>query len=168
MSNQPKHNVAVATAYDKHSDMLFRLALAQLGNHDDAMDAVHDVFLKFFDTQPHFKDSEHERAWFIRSTVNRCHDIQRHKKIRSHPSLDEIGDVAHTADDETASQLYRALSAIPEKYSSVVTLHYLEGFTVEEIASALKLTQSGVKMRLSRGRDALKRYIETEEDDVQR
>ena len=163
MSNQPKQKEALASAYDKHSDMLFRLALAQLGNSEDAMDAVHDVFLKFFDIIPDFKDSEHERAWFIRSTVNRCHDIQRHKKIRSHPSLDEIGDVAaHGDSGEETRQLYRALSALPEKYSSVITLHYLEGFSVEEIASMLRITQSGIKMRLSRGREALKKLIETE------
>lgn len=164
MSNQPKQKEALASAYDKHSDMLFRLALAQLGNSEDAMDAVHDVFLRFFDTQPDFKDSEHECAWFIRATVNRCHDIQRHKKIRTHPSLDEIGDVAVNDDGEATKQLYRALSALPEKYSSVITLHYLEGFSVEEIASMLRITQSGIKMRLSRGREALKKLIETEEE----
>ena len=145
--------------------MLFRLALAQLGNSEDAMDVVHDVFLRFFDTQPDFRDGDHERAWFIRATVNRCHDIQRHKKIRAHPSLDEIGDVAvHGDDGEATRQLYRALSALPEKYSSVITLHYLEGFSVEEIASMLHITQSGIKMRLSRGREALKKLIETEEE----
>lgn len=164
VSNQPKQKEALASAYDKHSDMLFRLALAQLGNSEDAMDAVHDVFLRFFDTQPDFKDSEHECAWFIRATVNRCHDIQRHKKIRAHPSLDEIGDVAANDDGEATKQLYRALSALPEKYSSVITLHYLEGFSVEEIASMLRITQSGIKMRLSRGREALKKLIETEEE----
>lgn len=163
VSETKKDNLSAA--YDKHSDMLFRLALAQLGNSEDAMDAVHDVFLKFFDVQPDFKDGEHERAWFIRSTVNRCHDIQRHKKIRSHSSLDEIGDVvAHGDEGEATRQLYRALSALPEKYSSVITLHYLEGFSVEEIATMLRITQSGVKMRLSRGREALRRYIETEEE----
>lgn len=163
VSETSKDNLSAA--YDKYSDMLFRLALAQLGSKEDAMDAVHDVFLKFFEIQPDFKDDEHERAWFVRSTVNRCHDIQRRKKIRSHPSLDEIGDVAACGDDgEASKQLYRALAAIPEKYSSAITLHYLEGFSVEEIASTFRITQSAVKMRLSRGRDALKRYIETEEE----
>ena len=165
MSIPQKQNDILSAAYDKHSDMLFRLALAQLGNSEDAMDAVHDVFLKFFDIKPDFKDGEHERAWFIRSTVNRCHDIQRHKKIRSHPSLDEIGDVAvHTDNVEETRRLYSALSALPEKYSSVITLHYLEGFSVEEIASMLRITQSGIKMRLSRGREALRKLIETEEE----
>ena len=164
MSVSETQKEQLSAVYDKYSDMLFRLALAQLADSEDAMDAVHDVFLKYYDTQVSFNDSQHERAWFIRSTVNRCHDIHRHKKIRAHPSLDEIGDiVADESKNETASQLYRALAAIPEKYSVVITLHYLEGFSVEEIASMLKLGVSGVKMRLSRGRDALKDHIETEE-----
>ena len=157
----------LTAVYDRYSDMLFRIAVAQLGNAEDAMDAVHDVFLKYIDTRMKFNDSEHERAWFIRSTVNRCHDICRHKKIRSHPSLDEISDVI--ADDSVSEellQLRRGLSAIPEKYRIAVTLHYLEGFSVEEISAMLKISVSGVKMRLSRGRDALKLYIKEEDNNV--
>ena len=59
---------------------------------------------------------------------------------------------------------YRIEKGESEKYSSVITLHYLEGFSVEEIASMLRITQSGIKMRLSRGREALKKLIETEEE----
>jgi RNA polymerase sigma-70 factor (ECF subfamily) len=165
VSETSKDNLSAV--YDKYSDMLFRLALAQLASKEDAMDAVHDVFLKYFDTRMKFNDSEHERAWFIRSTVNRCHDICRHKKIRSHPSLDEISDVI--ADDSVSEellQLRRGLSAIPEKYRIAVTLHYLEGFSVEEISTMLKISVSGVKMRLSRGRDALKLYIKEEDNNV--
>lgn len=150
--------------YEKYADMLFRIALSQLGNSEDAMDAVHDVYLKYFDTLVSFKDIEHERAWFIRATVNRCHDIGRYKKIRSHPSLEEISDALADSDkSEAAQQLGRALSAIPEKYRIAVTLHYLEGFSVEETASILKIGVSAVKMRLSRGREMLKNYIETED-----
>lgn len=157
----------LTAVYDRYSDMLFRIAVAQLGNSEDAMDAVHDVFLKFIDTRIKFNDSEHERAWFVRSTVNRCHDIYRHKKIRAHPSLDDISDViADDSDSEALLQLRRGLASIPEKYRIAVTLHYLEGFSVEEISAMLKISVSGVKMRLSRGRDALKLYVIEDENDV--
>lgn len=165
MSESKNRNELLSAVYDKYSDMLFRLALAQLGCREDAMDAVHDVYLKYYDTRKEFNDSEHERSWFIRSTVNRCHDIQRHKKIRLHDSLDDIHDVASDASEsETVRQINSALAAIPEKYRVAVTLHYLEGFSVDEIASMLRISASGVKMRLSRGREAIKKYIETEEE----
>lgn len=145
--------------------MLFRVALAQLGNSDDAMDAVHDVFLKFHDSKVSFNDSEHERAWFIRATVNRCHDISRHKAVRNHLTLEDAEHLtADSSDSDALGQLRRALETIPEKYRAAVTLHYLEGFSVEEISDMLRIGVSGVKMRLSRGREALRNYIEKEEN----
>lgn len=165
MSDSKSRSEQLSAVYDKYSDMLFRLALAQLGCREDAMDAVHDVYLKYYDIRKDFNDSEHERAWFIRSTVNRCHDIQRHKKISLHDSLEDIHAVASDeSESETLRQINRALAAIPEKYRVAVTLHYLESFSVEEIASMLRISASGVKMRLSRGREAMKKYIETEEE----
>lgn len=157
----------LSEAYERYSDMLYRIAVAQLGGSDEAMDAVHDVFLRFIDSDPAFSDTEHEKAWFIRSVINRCHDILRHKKVRNHLSVDEIHHLA--ADDsqsETLIQLRTALASIPEKYRVAVTLHYLEGFSVEEVASILKIGVSAVKMRLSRGREALKQNIEKEENNV--
>lgn len=165
MSLSENRRELLSVAYDKYSDMLFRVALAQLGNSEDAMDAIHDVFLRFHDSRVSFSDQEHERAWFIRVTVNRCHDIQRHKSIRMHASLDEAVNLPFAAsEDDGVNQLKRALAAIPEKYRIAVTLHYLEGFSVEEISQMLRIGISGVKMRLSRGREALKSYIEKEEN----
>ena len=160
-------NEQLSAVYELYSDMLYRIAITQLGGSDDAMDAVHDIFLRFIDSAPVFSDSEHEKAWFIRAVINRCHDILRHKKVRNHLSVDEIQHIAH--DDSQAQaqlQLRTALASIPEKYRIAVTLHYLEGFSVEEVASILRIGVSAVKMRLSRGREALKRNIEKEENDV--
>jgi len=39
---------------------------------------------------PDFKDKDHEKAWFIRVTVNRCYDVLRHQKIRNHIPLSEV------------------------------------------------------------------------------
>jgi RNA polymerase sigma-70 factor (ECF subfamily) len=46
----------------------------------------------------------------------------------------------------------------------ILILHYLEGFSVEEIGKMMALSVSAVKMRLSRGRDALKSVIKEEKN----
>ena len=69
-------------AYDKYANMLYRLAFSHLQRREDAEDAVQDVFTKYMNTSPRFTDDEHERAWLIRVTVNRCHDMLRRGKIR--------------------------------------------------------------------------------------
>ena len=52
------------------------------------------------------------------------------------------------------------VAALPEKYRTVIHLHYYEGYSVEEIASLLGVTVSAVKMRMKRGRDALRIRLE--------
>lgn len=59
------------------------------------------------------------------------------------------------AADVPAEQLYDGLSALPEKYRVPLILHYLEGFTQEEVANLLGMRASAVGVRLMRGRQKL-------------
>lgn len=154
---------SLETVYDKYADMLFRLALSHLQRREDAEDAIQDVFMKYYSTSPKFSDDEHERAWLIRVTVNRCHDLSRRGSIRDHASLDDILEMA--GEERTdAENLLATVHELPEKYRTAIVLHYLEGFSVEEVSGILKLSLSAVKMRLSRGRELLKSLINEEEN----
>ena len=153
------------TAYDKYADMLYRLAFSHLRRREDAEDAVQDVFTKYMNTSPRFTDDEHERAWLVRVTVNRCHDMLRRGKVREHDSLDDISEIPDEESENTSGVL-QAVFALPEKYKTAITLHYLDGFSVEEISSMLGISLSAVKMRLSRGREILKDLLDKEESYV--
>ena len=48
------------------------------------------------------------------------------------------------------------VAALPESQRTVLHLHYYEGYTLREIARLLGVTVPTVKMRLKRGRDALR------------
>lgn len=149
--------------YEKYSNMLYRIALSELQSSHDASDAVQDVFVKYINASPRFHDENHERAWFIRVTVNRCRDMLRHSSLRNHISLEEIAELLPYEDKsmlETCERTMESLSNIPEKYRAVLVLHYLEGFSVEEIADMMKLSKSAVKMRLMRGRESIKDRME--------
>lgn len=148
--------VAFETAYSKYSNMLYRLALSILRNCEDAEDAVQMVFYKYLLKQLEFGTEEHERAWFVRVSINQCKDSMRRRKVRAALPLDEIIDLG-VYDDQ--SEILSALFALPEKYKTVLILHYIEGFKVEEIAMMAGLSKSAVKMRLSRGRELLKNEL---------
>ena len=68
--------------------------------------------------------------------------------------------------DETALDVMHYLSFLPEKFRIVVILHYLEGFSVEEVAATLAIGKSAVKMRLSRARALLQDKIAKEDGHV--
>ena len=54
---------------------------------------------------------------------------------------------------------------IPEKYRIVIRLFYYEDYSVREIADILKLSESNVKVRLTRGRTLLRNVLKEEWDD---
>ena len=163
MGRTPKPDSDIGKAYERYSDMLYRIALAEIRNHEDAMDAVQDVFLKYMQKNLLFSSAEHEKAWFIRSTINRCRDIYRKNSVRNHEDISEMENLvaSENVSDETKEVLW-AVSQLPEKLKNVVVLHYLEGLSVEMTAKSLKISSSAVKMRLSRGRQLLKDILEKE------
>ena len=150
--------------YDLYADLLYRLALANVQDREDAEDIVHDVFVRYMEKKPHFHDEEHEKAWFVRVTINLCRDFLRKRQYRNYVPLDQVGDIQFEEPKQTEVLTY--LSKLPEKYRIVIVLHYLEGYSVKDISNILRISASAVKMRLSRGRELLKNNIEREENHV--
>ncbi len=72
-----------------------------------------------------------------------------------------------TMENETQDVVNRYLEEIPEKYSTILTLFFINDLSHEEIAETLKLPLGTVKNRIFRAKDKLKealmsRYSETE------
>lgn len=160
MKDLKRQNVDIADVYDAYADTLYRLALSYMQNSEDAQDAVHDVFIKYVSIPVGFTDEEHRKAWLIRVTVNHCNDMLRRRKIRGYIPLDEIAETASApTEDNDTYDVIKCLEKIPVKIRDTIILHYLEGYSVEETAKILKITVSAVKMRLKRGREALREQI---------
>lgn len=63
-----------------------------------------------------------------------------------------------------SENLFETVMKLPEKYRIVIHLYYYEDYSVNEIADILKLSESNVKTRLSRGRAMLKNVLKEEWD----
>ena len=53
--------------YRRNCDMIYRVCLLQLKHEQDALDAVSETFVRLFQKKPDFADTEHEKAWLIRT-----------------------------------------------------------------------------------------------------
>ena len=144
----------------KYGDMLYRLCFLRLHSKFDAEDAVQETFLRYIKKTPDIEDGEHLKAWLCRVAINICHDAARKKKVRSYVPLDAISEIA--GEDDESTEIIRSLSLLPEKYGNVLFLYYVEGYDVKSIGKIVGCGESAVKMRLSRGRDRLRKILEGE------
>ena len=76
-------------------------------------------------------------------------------RIRSRTAPLDEAVIDSLAADEEESHLLELLTELPEKIRLVVTLHYIEGYKVDEIAEMTGKSSSAIKMRLSKGRKLL-------------
>ncbi|MDE6776122.1 MAG: RNA polymerase sigma factor [Ruminococcus sp.] len=147
-------NKRLENAIDKYGDIIFRICLLTLKNHADAEDAVQETFIIYFRKSIDFENSEHEKAWLISVAMNKCRDILRfNKRHRTEPE-DVLLFLADKSDKNT--DILEALVEVPEKFRIVLTLHYIEGYKINEIAQIIGKSPSAVKMRLSKGRELLR------------
>ena len=146
--------------FERYTNLLYRLCYSILLVREDAEDAVQDVFLKYYRKQPTFADEDHEKAWFIRVAVNHCKDILRRRKLREFIPFSEVEELlAEKEAEANDSGVLQAIFELADRYRIVMILHYLEGYPVKEVAKLCGISQSAVKMRLSRGREQLKERL---------
>lgn len=139
---------------DSYGKSMLTAAYALLKNTSDAEDAVQEAFIILMQKRPSFKDSEHEKAWLLRVTINISKNMIKSSRRNNLP-IEE--DIPYSQKDK--NEILSCVSALPERYRTIIHLYYYEGYSIKEIASILKLPPATVGTRLSRGRNILKTML---------
>lgn len=147
-----------------YGDMVYRLAYAQTRSRHDADDVFQNVFLQVVRCHPVFESEAHEKAWFIRVTLNALKSYWRAAWRRHDVPLDDR--IPFPAPEESA--LDDALRRLPPKYRTAIHLYYYEGYTAEEIAQMTGEKPSPIRTRLTRARAQLRTLLKGESDDALR
>ena len=137
----------------------FLLALC-CGRKDDADDLAQDALVRAYISSAGYHEKGKFRSWLFKIAHNTF--LNHQASCRTMESLDEarrlIGNSA--ADSSFEHQdLYLALRTLPPKERSSITLFYLNGYSVKEIAAITETSEDAVKKQLSRGRDKLKERL---------
>lgn len=160
----------ILECYKRYNDMIYKLAWAYCKDKYQAEDAFQEVFFKYMKYHPRFKSPEHEKAWFIRTTINVCKNLLKSKWNRDIVQLQEWdADDAFPGDTKDAfDSLKAAILDLPEKYRIPIHLYYYEEYSVREIAQLLHKSESTIQTQLQRGREKIKRQLERSEEDAVR
>lgn len=144
-----------------YGDMVYRVALQNMGSVADAEDISQEVFLKIFKKKPAFKSKEHEKAWILRVTINLCKDYWKHQSIFKKTEIQEQMCQEERKEYGLLYEVYK----LPMKYRNVIYLFYYEEYSVSMIAEILHKKEATILTWLHRARKQLKVNLEAGDKD---
>ena len=140
----------------------FLLALC-CGRKDEADDLAQDALVKAYLSCAGYQDKGKFRSWLFKIAYN---TFLNHKaSLKPTVSIDEarVQSLPLGGDEGGLYQdLYLALGTLPPKERSAITLFYLNGHNIKEIATITETSEDAVKKQLSRGRDKLRAILKIE------
>jgi RNA polymerase sigma-70 factor (ECF subfamily) len=152
---------------ERYSHRVYTLARYALGSAQDAEDVVQDVFTRLWENWSAIEVDRVE-GWLIRVTSHACVDFRRKRSTRrraidSHARIRAVGGSPTIGTDpseavesaELQTRVGEAIARLQEPYRAVLILREIEGLSYLEIADALELSMSCVKVTLHRARAQL-------------
>jgi len=150
----------------RYQRMVYGVAWSQLGNSDLAEEAAQQTFVQAYCYLATLRDPTKFRSWLARIAQNVSISLSRkHRKEFSNserwrletadPDQDGTEDRPNLSDE-----LRETLTQIKGMHREILTLFYLEGQSVTEVATTLSLSESAVKTRLNRARNTLRDELE--------
>lgn len=156
---------AFAQIVARFQNIVYGLTLSILRRPEDAEEAAQDAFLKLFRARHTFDGAKSLEPWLLRIAGNASRDKLRRRRVSEMPMLrgedDTLFDLAdpRTREPERgefdAESVRYALAGLSEKVRLPLELKYLRGLTNQQIAEALAISISNVKVQIARGKDVL-------------
>ena len=149
-----------------HQHAVYNLAYRMLGERGEAEDAAQETFLRAYSHLDRYDAERPFRTWLLSIASNHCIDRLRKRRLvwlsieeplPPHPALssDEIEPEDAVISNERGAAIQRMLAELSPEYRAAVVLRYWYDLSYTEIAEMLSTTESAVKSRLFRARQAL-------------
>lgn len=164
---------AYTNIVDQHKNKAYNLAFRICCNHEEAEEIAQDSFMKAYRALASFQKKSSFSTWLYRIVYNTAISHVRLKKtellsLEDFPA-DAVDFTGAGSSDEEAENEYRkslinfAFLKISEEERSLITLHYYEEMSTEEISEVTGISKSNVKVKLFRARQKMSRIIENAE-----
>lgn len=151
-------------SYERNVDTVYRVCLMYLKNCADVDDAVQNTYMKLIRSGKVFSNEEHEKAWLIVAASSVCKNMLKtawHRRV----VLSEDVSVMQV-EDEKADETLKCVMELPDKYKTVIYMHYYEGYSGREIAKLTHSGESTVYSLLHRARKALMKMLREDDNET--
>ncbi len=160
---------AMEAFYHRYARAMFNTAYRITGDYHYAEDVVQEAFIKAFAHMKNFRGDAEPGAWLKRIVINeslqwlrkfRRFETDREPPENSTPPDDDDDDIF--ADRALRQALARALLRLRTNYRTVLSLHYIEGYDLQETAQIMGISYGNVRTMLTRAKQQLKKLMENE------
>ena len=151
-----------STIVSKYQNMVFTIVLKIVENREDAEDITQEVFIKVFKSIQQFREDSEFSTWLYRIAYNTTLSELRKRKLFFTSIDDGLISINESFIEENEEEteiklqyLDKAVKRLPPDEIFLLTLHYMDGQSVENISRISDLTVSNVKVKLHRIRKKL-------------
>lgn len=143
---------------DLYSDTIRRVCFLYLKQKSDIEDIFQNVFMKYMKNKTVFESLEHEKAWFIRVTINECKNFLKGWFFRN-VDLTEDFQMFSIESHNKEYDVLKAVTNLKEKYRDVIYLYYYEGYSMKDIADILGKKENTIYTWHLRAKEILKKEL---------
>ncbi|MBK8701639.1 MAG: sigma-70 family RNA polymerase sigma factor [Saprospiraceae bacterium] len=158
-----KDGWALKKLYEDHYSVMYPLCKRYANNEEDALDILHDGFIKVFRNIDKYQVGTSLISWIKRVMVNTAIDYYRRETRRRSVDIDDARNIASDHADAlsqiSAGEIIRLLQHLSPAYRSVFNLYVIEGYSHKELADILNITESTSRSNLVKARAKLRELI---------
>lgn len=139
-----------------------QLAYSILRDYDAAEDAAQEAFIKALQNIDRFDERQSLKPWFFRIARNTALDSWRARKRRAELEERAIKEVQPSSPkSELANYAEAKLAQLSPPLRDVLTLHYYQGLSIDEVSQTLECPRGTVASRLARGKEEMRRALQS-------
>ena len=154
---------AQKTLYESFYPILYPICIRYARDKDEALDILHEGFIKVFRNVAKYQTGTNLKAWVKRIIVNTAIDNYRKTSKNRTSDLDQAYNVSSLDADAvsqiTADDIMKAIQELPSQYRTIFNLFVIEGYSHAEIGAKLNINESTSRSNLAKARKKLKAII---------
>lgn len=153
--------------YERHVDLVFRLAYRVVDDRDVALDVVQEAYIKASRAIATFRGDSSFKSWIASITLNEARSWLRRRGRERQVSLEAVGEPASgkrgaddaAADSDLAGRALAFIETLPDQQRDAVTLRTTEGLSYREIAAIVGSSEGSVRVSYHHGMTKLREHM---------
>lgn len=144
---------------------MYKIARIKLNDEEDIYDAMQETIILIYKNLRKLKHKEYFKTWSTKILINECNKVYKRKiRIKNEIEIDENTNVNDSEDlfnkIENEYDFNKLLCILNSKERTIISLFYIDNYSINEIAKILKITPGATKTRLRRTKQKIKNFYE--------